>query len=183
MAAKAAHRRERSTWCSSAVNRISLSLLATRRTRSSPLATPCPALSPGRVWPSVFPSAGLLPSTASATGTPVLFGSFAGTTSPSDFSCSFISGVRPWPSLSGPPGDRPDGRARDLPVLAQRDSTHALVLRPRGVRHQLAIALTAMLPSASTKASAPRIGISGLNSPACVYPCQCFACALTDADA
>src|ERR1700737_4843367 len=162
---------------------MSFSLLATRRTRSSPLATPWPALSPGRVWLSVFPSAGLLSSTASATGTPVLFGSFAGTTSPSDFSWSCISGVRPQPPLSGPPGDRPDGRARDLPVLAQRDSTHALVLRPRGVRQQLAMALLTMLPSASTTASAPRIGISGLNSPACVYPCQRFACALAGADA
>src|SRR5438105_5548444 len=41
------------------------------------------------------------------------------------------------------------GRARDLPVLAQEDSVHAQVLRPRGVRQQLALALLTMLPSAS----------------------------------
>jgi hypothetical protein len=46
--------------------------------------------------------------------------------------------LRPWPCLSGPPGDRPNGRAWDLPVLAHGESTHAKVLRPRGVRLQLA---------------------------------------------
>ena len=47
------------------------------------------------------------------------------TTRLSDFPRSFISGVRPRPSLSGPPGDQPDGRARDLPVLAHGGSVHA----------------------------------------------------------
>ena len=41
------------------------------------------------------------------------------------------------------------GEQRDLPVLAQEDSVHAQVLRPRGVRQQLALTLLTMLPSAS----------------------------------
>src|SRR5664279_2470101 len=130
------------------MNRTSLSLRATSRTRSSPLGTPAPALRPGRVGLSVFPSAGRLPSTTSATARAALFGGFAGTTRPSDFPCPFISGVRPQPSLSGPTGDQPDGRTWDLPVLAHGGSTHARVLRPRGVRQPLAITRPAMLPSA-----------------------------------
>ena len=58
------------------------------------------------------------------------------------------------------------------------------VLRPRGVRQQLAIALPAMLPSASVNSvGTPNWLISRLNSPACTCPCQRFAAALTDADA
>src|SRR5664279_2420006 len=49
-----------------------------RRTRSSPLDTPDPALCPVRVGLSVFPLAGRLPSTTSATARAALFGSFAG---------------------------------------------------------------------------------------------------------
>ena len=164
------------TWCSSAVNLASLSLRATSRTRSSPLGTPGPALRPGRVELSVFPLASPLPSTTSAAADAALFGGFAGTTRLSDFPRSFISGVRPQPSLSGPPGNRPDGRAWDLPVLAHEDSTHAQVLRPRGARRQLAIALPPVLPSADLKASAPRTKIlSRLNSPAYVSPYRRFA--------
>jgi hypothetical protein len=89
------------------------------------LDAPGPALRPGRVGSSVFPSANPLPSTTSATGPPALFGGFAGTTRLSDFPRSSISGAGPWPSLSGPPGDHPNGRARDLPVLAHGGSVHA----------------------------------------------------------
>ena len=61
---------------------------------------------------------------------------------------------------------------------------HAQVLRPRGVRRQLAIALPAVLPSASVDSvGTPNSRISRLNSPACTYPCQRFAAALADADA
>ncbi len=74
-----------STWCRSAVNRASLSFRAARRTRSSSLDAPCPALCPGRVLLAVFPSGSPLPSTASAAGDPALFGGFAGTTGLSDF--------------------------------------------------------------------------------------------------
>jgi hypothetical protein len=38
-----------------------------------------------------------------------LFGGFAGNTGLSDFPRSFISGVQPWPSLSGPPVISPAG--------------------------------------------------------------------------
>src|SRR6476620_6891833 len=84
----------------------------------------------------VYPGARPLSSTTSATG--VLFGGFAGTTGLSDFPRSYISGVPPKRSLSGPPGDQPDGRSWDLPVLAHGDSVHALVLRPRGAYRRLA---------------------------------------------
>ena len=61
---------------------------------------------------------------------------------------------------------------------------HAQVLRPRGVRRQLAIALPAMLPSAYYNGvGTPEHLISRLNSPACTYPCQRFAGALTSANA
>ena len=128
-----------------------------RRTRSSPLGTSYPALSPGRVSLAAFPLARPLSSTASATA--VLFGGFAGTTRLSDFPHPYISGVSPQRSLSGPFGDHPGGRARDLPVLAHGDSVHARVLRPRGVRQRLAITPLAMLPSASVN------GVGGVQDP------------------
>ena len=81
----------------------------------------------------MFPSAGRLSSTDSAAATAALFAGFAGTTRPSDFPRSFIPGLPPQRSLGGPPSDRLDGRAGDLPVLAHEDSVHAQVLRPRGV--------------------------------------------------
>jgi hypothetical protein len=176
------------------VNRASLSFCAARRTRSSAPDTPCPALCPERVLLAVFPLASPLPSTTSATGFPVLFGGFAGNTGLSDFPRSCISGLRPWPCLSGPLSVRPvgispislpaDGRSWDLPVLAHGDSVHAQVLRPRGVHQQPAKALPAMLPSASLNdVGTPKPLISRLNSPACTYPCQRFTDALTNADA
>jgi hypothetical protein len=85
----------KSTWCSSAVNRASLSVRAIRRTRPSSLGAPCPALGPGRVSLAAFPLAGRLPSTASAAPPWALFGSFTGNTRPSDFSRSSITGLRP----------------------------------------------------------------------------------------
>jgi hypothetical protein len=128
---------------------------AASRTRASPLGTPCPALRPGRVGSSVFPSASPLSSTTSAAG--ALFGGFAGTTGLSDFPWSCISGVRPRPSLSDPSGDRPDGWPWDLPVLAHGDSVHAQVLRPRGARPRLADnAVPGVALPAIPRTSAPR---------------------------
>ena len=60
------------------MNRASLSLRATRRTRSSSLDTLTPALRPGRVSLAAFPLAGPLPSTTSAATEVALFGGFAG---------------------------------------------------------------------------------------------------------
>jgi hypothetical protein len=60
------------------VNRTSLSCRANRRTRSSPLGTLCPALSPERVELAALPSGDPLPSITSATPTGALFGGFAG---------------------------------------------------------------------------------------------------------
>ena len=70
-------------------------------------------------WPGPFP-----PPPPQPVG-PALFGGFAGTMGLSDFPWSFISGVRPRPSRAARPVITPDGRARDLPVLAHGDSVHA----------------------------------------------------------
>ena len=85
------------------MNRTSLSLRATRRTRSRSFDTPCPAPRPGRVSLAVFPSGRPLPSTTSAPGCPGLFGGFAGSTGLSDFPCSSIKGLPPQRSPHGPP--------------------------------------------------------------------------------
>jgi hypothetical protein len=74
---------------------------------------------------AVFPLVRPLPSPTSAAT--ALFGGFAGTTGRSDFPCPFIPGLPPRRCLDGPPGDQPDGRTRDLPVLAHEGSAHALV--------------------------------------------------------
>src|SRR5664279_2091891 len=55
---------------------------------------PIPALCPGRVLLTVFPSPSPLSSTTSATALAALFGGFAGTMGLSDFPQPFISGVR-----------------------------------------------------------------------------------------
>ena len=61
---------------------------------------------------------------------------------------------------------------------------HAQVLRPRGVRRQLAIARPTMWPSANYNGVGTHEAlISRLNSPACTYPCQHFANTLTSANA
>ena len=49
----------------------------------------------------------------------------------------------------------PAGQTRDLPVPAQRASTHAQGLRPRRVGWALAITRPSMLPSVKTNTSAP----------------------------
>src|SRR5207244_61028 len=67
------------------------------------LSAPCPALSPERVSLVVFPLAGRLPSATSAAPPWALFGGFTGSTRPSDFSRSSITGLRPWPSPHDPP--------------------------------------------------------------------------------
>src|SRR5437588_5778872 len=89
-------------WWRSAVNRVSLSLLAACRTRSSALGASSrlgvrDAFCGGR-----FPLVRSLPSIPSATGCPVLFGDFAGITDLSDFPCSFLIGVCPWTSRCVP---------------------------------------------------------------------------------
>jgi hypothetical protein len=145
-------------WCSNAVNRATLSLIATCRTRSSALYTSGPALRPGRGLLAVFPLARPLSSPASAAM--ALFGGLAGTTGRSDCPCPFIPGVPPRRSLSGPPADQADGQIPALPVLAHEGSAHALVLRPCGVHRRLAKAPPVVLPSTLSTASAPRTSLS-----------------------
>jgi hypothetical protein len=77
------------------VNFRPLSLFAASRTRSSALGAPTFRLCvrDAFCW-SVFPLAGLLPSTVSAAAFAALFDGFVGTTSPSDFCGPFIVGLR-----------------------------------------------------------------------------------------
>src|SRR5258707_9194701 len=82
-------------WCSSAVNRNFLSLLAACRTRSNPLdASSRLGVRDAFCW-GRFPLARPLPSIPSAAGCPALFGDFAGTVGLSDFPGPFVIGVRP----------------------------------------------------------------------------------------
>ncbi len=90
---------------------------ATCRTPSSALDTRArPCVRCVVCW-LTFPLARPRPSNSSAAGRPALFGGFAGTMGLCDFPCSFIGGLRPWPSrrvpshhlrraTSGPPGSR-----------------------------------------------------------------------------
>ena len=147
--------------------------------------TPSPALSPARGSLDAFPLADRLPSTTSSPGRPGSFGSFAGTTRPSDFPCSCIKGLPPKRSPHGPPHrhttprtrqgrgiTNTDGRPRDLPVLSMKSFVHAQVLRPRGAPQQLAIALLAAWPSANDEGvGTPDFrSVTRLNSPACTTP-------------
>jgi hypothetical protein len=111
------------------------------------------------------------------TGRPALFGGFAGTTGLSDFPRSFISGLRPWPSLSGPSRDQRRASVGSPGSRAWRLRACTWFSDRAGSAGSSRIAPPAMLPSASGTASAPRTPlISRLNSPACTYPCQRFAC-------
>src|SRR6266446_6445672 len=68
------------TWCSRAVNRCFLSFLAASRTRSSPLRPLSRHGVRHELGSGVFSLVSGLPSTASASGCPLLFGRFVGTT-------------------------------------------------------------------------------------------------------
>jgi hypothetical protein len=159
------------------VNRASLSLVATRRTRPSSLGALCPALGPERVSPVVFPLAGRLPSTTSAAPPWALFGSFTGSTRSSDFSRSSITGLRPQPS----PHDPPYHHHRRV-IVRPPDSQHGEIARR--LRFSDPVGPTSgsrkrrqqwCLPTSAT-ASAPQSNtIPRLNSLACVHPCQRFA--------
>lgn len=94
---------------------------------------------------TAFPLGSPLPSTASSTGLPDSFGRFSGTMGLSDFLGPYIVGLSvllPDASLC-----ERTGKPQDLPVPVQSVSTHALVLRPRGVPATQAIAGSEMLPS------------------------------------
>jgi hypothetical protein len=74
---------------------------AASRTRPSALVTLSRLCVRCVFCPARFPLVTPLPSTPSATASAVLFRCFAGTTGVCDFSCSFISGLRPWPFPHG----------------------------------------------------------------------------------
>ncbi len=83
------------------------------------------------------------------------------------------SGVAVGMRLAAPP-PHAAGRHRDLPVLALGVSTHAKVFAPAGARCGQAIWPDRVLPSAGLNRVGPPKGFSGLNSSACVCPCQRF---------
>ena len=160
------------------MNRASLSLRATSRTRSSPLGASCPALRPGCVVPSVFPSASPLSSAASAAA--ALFGGLAGTTGLSDFPCSCIPGLPPRRSLGGPPRDHrgrasmgpPGSRAGGLRACAGSQTARGPPAARANAADDVAFRLVGQRRH-------PEVVISRLNSPACTYPCQRFTSTLT----
>jgi hypothetical protein len=140
-----------------------------------------PAPSPERVALATFPSGDPLPSTTSATPTGALFGSFAGTTGPSDFPRSCITGLRPRPFPHDPPNHHhkrvtvgpPGSRARRFrictgsstsrgPPTARENAADDIAFRTVGQRRH------------------PNKEISRLNNPACTYPYRRFAAALAD---
>ena len=129
----------------------------------------------------MFPLAGPLSSPASAAA--ALFGGFAGTTGPSDFPRSFISGLPPWRSLSGPPGDHPTGERGisrfsrlEVPCMPWFFDRAG----PTSDSHNAADRV-AFQPELRCRHPEPLI--SRLNSPAYTCPCQRFACTLAGTDA
>ncbi|ETA00334.1 hypothetical protein CcI6DRAFT_04277 [Frankia sp. CcI6] len=73
-------------------------------------------------------------------------------------------------------------RVRDLPVLVPEDSVHAMVLRPRGARPELASsARDGVAFRAFDHVGAPGLLISRLNSLAYTCPYQRFSRPLAEA--
>ena len=153
------------------MNRASLSICATRRTRSSSLGTLSSALSPRRDSLAVFSLTGALPSAASATPPKALFDSFTGTTGPSDFPRSSITGLRPQPSPHDPPLHHSRRVTVGPPGSQHEELRTCRVLRPRRVPRQLAITLSTTWPSATGESvGTPNCAVSRFNSPACTTP-------------
>ena len=108
-----------------------------RRTRSSTLDAPVPALCPGRVVLAAFPSRCPLPSTISAATQRLvrrLRRYYEAVRLPTTVHLGRAALAFPKRPAPFPVG----GQSWDLPVLAHEDSAHAQVLRPRGVRWRLA---------------------------------------------
>ena len=103
-----------------------------RRTRSSALDTPGPALCPERVVLAAFPSRCPLPSTISAATQRLvrrLRRYYEAVRLPTTVHLGRAALAFPERPAPFPVG----GQSWDLPVLAHEDSAHAQVLRPRGV--------------------------------------------------
>ena len=146
--------------CASEVSKSGMGDLAFAacRTRSSPCDMRTRHSVRYMLGSTAFPSVPCLRSTVSAPGRPGLFDGFSATIRGSDFCSPFIIGYGSSPSRCGPclllpgPGRRsPGSRAK---------SVHACQgLGPRGTKQTLAIARLSVLPSARTRASAPRNSI------------------------
>src|SRR5215471_1630894 len=151
-------------WWRSAVNRSFFLCLAACRTRLSAWVTRF------RLWVrcvlcwSAFPLAPALGSTASATGSPALFGGFTATMAESDFSKSCIGDYGSSPSHRGPSAQYSLRPIRRPPGSRTRSVRACQVLRPRRVGQVLALALLDILPSTTQTVSAPGISfLSRLN--------------------
>src|SRR5262249_10383034 len=151
-------------WWRSAVNRSFFLCLAACRTRLSAWVTRF------RLWVrcvlcwSAFPLVPALGSTASATGSPALFGGFTATTAESDFSESCIGGYGSSPSHRGPSAQQSLRPTRTPPGSRTRSVRACQVLRPRRVGQVLALAPLTITPSTTQTVSAPGISfLSRLN--------------------
>jgi hypothetical protein len=120
----------------------------------------------------MFPLTDRLPSTTSATPPWALFGSFTGTTRPSDFSRSCITGLRPWPSPHDPPLHHDRRMTVRSPGSQHEEITRMLGFSdPAGSADGSRKTPPTMLPSAEPQhVGTPRLPISRLNSPACAHP-------------
>jgi hypothetical protein len=157
-------------WWSSAVNFAPSCRRAASRTRSSPLDTASRLCVLTALGCSEFLFVGRLPSIASSS-----FGDFSGTTRPSDFSRSFISAFRPWPSLRGS-SDWPSTSDREISRFPREKFSLACpALRPRRFLPELAFSLWSAWPSALSPDGVGNrnFGVfSRLYHAACSTPCQ-----------
>jgi hypothetical protein len=139
-------------------------------TRSSPLGAAARLCVRTALGCSEFLLVGRLPSIASS-----WFGDFSGTTHPSDFSQSFISAFRPWPSLRGS-SDSPSTSDREISRFPREKFSLACpALRPRRFLPELAFSLWSAWPSALSPDGVGNrnFGVfSRLNHAACTTPCQ-----------
>ena len=139
-------------------------------TRSSPLGAAARLCVRTALGCSEFLLVGRLPSIASSS-----FGDFSGTTHPSDFSRSFISAFRPWPSLRGS-SDSSSTSDREISRFPREKFSLACpALRPRRFLPELAFSLWSAWPSALSPDGVGNrnFGVfSRLNHAACTTPCQ-----------
>src|SRR6185312_8190641 len=152
------------------------------------------ALRPARVSLAVFPSGRPLPSTASAPGSPGLFGGFVGSTDLSDFPRSFIEGLPPSVPLASRrtsichpanhPGrgiiNRPQATARSPGSRAWSSSCVPGFFDRAGTTSDSRITPPAMLPSDNHESvGSPNLEFRGSIAPPARF-LSTLRCALTE---
>ena len=168
----------RVTWCSSAVNRASLSFRATSRTRPRSLDTPTPALRPERVSLPVFPTTQLpfLPCLLSSHLVRQARRYYEAIRLPAPVHPGITAAAFP-----RRPARRPRGRAGTGPPgsRARRFRTCHGSLTARGPQAARDSAARGVAFRPTDSVGTPGSYISRLNSPACTCPCQRFTPPLT----